>query len=287
MPPLDRCSVSNPCTLPSLALPPTEADLRALPRLEKKLARRVGETNAAYNLIEDGDRILVATEWRQGLLGPAGCAGAPAQAGPRDLSGGGRHRGSGFPQFNPDPIAETCERLGILHHIIPAPIDKMVRTQPEELPCIICSRLRRRVYTFAKQNGYSKIALGQHLDDLVETLLINLFFEGRLSTMPLRLVSDDGANTVIRPLGTCEEKDLQRYAWLRGFPIVPCGCPLCGCSSLESRRKQVKDLIASMETGRFPPEGLHARRHGQREAQPPAGSGTFADRQRTGHGGPL
>ena len=103
------------------------------------------------------------------------------------------------------------------------------------------------LYSFAKQKGFTKIALGHHLDDLIETLLINLFFEGRLSTMPLRLLSDDGANTVIRPLGTCEEKDLQRYAWLRGFPIVPCGCPLCGCSSLESRRKQVKELIASME----------------------------------------
>jgi tRNA 2-thiocytidine biosynthesis protein TtcA len=103
------------------------------------------------------------------------------------------------------------------------------------------------LYSFAKQHGFTKIALGHHLDDLIETLLINLFFEGRLSTMPLRLVSDDGANTVIRPLGTCEEKDLQRYAWLHGFPIVPCGCPLCGCSSLESRRKQVKELIASME----------------------------------------
>ena len=241
--------MSNPCALPSLAMPPTEADLKTLPRLEKKLARRVGETNAAYKLIEDGDRILVAISGGKDSWALLDVLERLRKRAPVTFTVEAITVDPGFPQFNPDPIAETCERLGISHHIISAPIDKMVRTKPEELPCIICSRLRRGVlYTFAKRHGFSKIALGQHLDDLIETLLINLFFEGRLSTMPLRLVSDDGANTVIRPLGTCEEKDLQRYAWLRGFPIVPCGCPLCGCSSLESRRKQVKDLIASMET---------------------------------------
>ena len=240
--------MSNPCALPSLALPPTETELLGLPKLEKQLARRLGDANATYKLIEDQDRILV------------GVSGGKDSWALLDLLERLRHRAPvkfsveavtvdpGFPQFNPDPIAEVCERLGVPHHVIPAPIDKMVRTKPEELPCIICSRLRRGVlYSFAKTHGFTKIALGHHLDDLIETLLINLLFGGRLSTMPMRLVSDDGANTVIRPLGTCEEKDLQRYAWLRGFPIVPCGCPLCGCSSLESRRKQVKELIATLE----------------------------------------
>ncbi len=240
--------MSNPCALPSLALPPTETELRTLPRLEKKLARRLGETNAAYRLIEAGDRILVAVSGGKDSWALLDILERLRQRAPVTFAVEAVTVDPGFPQFNPDPIAETCERLGVPHHIIPAPIDTMVRTKPEELPCIICSRLRRGVlYSFAKQRGFSKIALGHHLDDLLETLLINLFFEGRLSTMPLRLASDDGANTVIRPLGTCEEKDLQRYAWLRGFPIVPCGCPLCGCSSLESRRKQVKELIGSME----------------------------------------
>lgn len=241
--------MSNPCALPSLALPPTEAELKTLPRLEKKLARRVGETNAAYNLIVEGDRILVAVSGGKDSWALLDILERLRKRAPVTFQVEAVTVDPGFPQFNPDPIAEVCEGMGVPHHIIAAPIDKMVRTKPEELPCIICSRLRRGVlYSFAKQHGYSKIALGHHLDDLIETLLINLFFEGRLSTMPLRLESDDGANTVIRPLGTCEEKDLQRYAWLRGFPIVPCGCPLCGCSSLESRRKQVKELIASMET---------------------------------------
>jgi tRNA 2-thiocytidine biosynthesis protein TtcA len=240
--------VSNPCALPSLALPPTEADLKSLPRLEHKLARRLGETNAAYGLIEAKDRILVAVSGGKDSWALLDLLERLRKRAPVAFTVEAVTVDPGFPQFNPDPIAETCERLGIPHHIIPAPIDKMVRSKPEELPCIICSRLRRGVlYSFAKQHGHTKIALGHHLDDLLETLLINLFFEGRLSTMPLRLESDDGANTVIRPLGTCEEKDLQRYAWLRGFPIVPCGCPLCGCSSLESRRKQAKELIAALE----------------------------------------
>lgn len=240
--------MSNPCALASLALPPTEPELLTLPRLAKKLARRVGETNAAYNLIEDGDRILAAVSGGKDSWALLDVLERLRKRAPVTFTVDAITVDPGFPQFNPDPIAEVCERLGVPHHILLAPIDKMVRSKPEELPCIICSRLRRGVlYSFAKQRGYTKIALGHHLDDLIETLLINLFFEGRLSTMPLRLVSDDGANTVIRPLGTCEERDLQRYAWLRDFPIVPCGCPLCGCSSLESRRKQVKELIAAME----------------------------------------
>ncbi len=240
--------MSNPCALPSLAIPPAEGDLKSLPRLEKKLARRVGEANAAYKLIADGDRILVAVSGGKDSWALLDVLERLRKRAPVTFTVDAVTVDPGFPKFNPDPIAETCEGMGVPHHVLPAPIDKMVRTQPEELPCIICSRLRRGVlYSFAKQHGYTKIALGHHLDDLIETLLINLFFEGRLSTMPLRLVSDDGANTVIRPLGTCDEKDLQRYAWLRGFPIVPCGCPLCGCSSLESRRKQVKELIAKLE----------------------------------------
>ena len=240
--------MSNPCALPSLATPPTEVDLKALPALSRKLARRVGEANAAHGLIADGDRILVAVSGGKDSWALLDILERLRRRAPVTFTVAAVTVDPGFPQFNPDPIAEVCENQGVPHHLIPAPIDQMVRTRPEELPCIICSRLRRGVlYSFAKREGFTKIALGHHLDDLLETLLINLFFEGRLSTMPLRLVSDDGANTVIRPLGTCEEKDLQRYAWLRGFPIVPCGCPLCGCSSLESRRKQVKELIAAME----------------------------------------
>lgn len=242
--------MSNPCALPALAEAPTEADLAGLTRLERRLRRRVGVLMHEYQMLADGDRVLV------------GLSGGKDSWALLDLLASLRRRAPirfeihavtidpGFPKFDPDRIAEECERRGIPHQTLEAPIDKMVRSKPEELPCIICSRLRRGVlYSHAKAHGFTKIALGHHLDDLIETLLINLFFEGRLSTMPLRLLSDDGANTVIRPLGSCEEADLQRFAWLKGYPIVPCGCPLCGCSSLESRRKQAKELVAQLRLG--------------------------------------
>jgi tRNA 2-thiocytidine biosynthesis protein TtcA len=228
-------------------VPPSEEDLKGLPKLEERLRRKVGTCVTEYELIQDGDRILV------------GLSGGKDSWALLDMLESLRHRAPvrfevhgvtidpGFPGYNPDRIAEVCERLGIPHEILGAPIDTMVRKKPEITPCAMCSRLRRGViYSYAKKQGYTKIALGHHLDDLIETLLINQFFEGRLSTMPLKLVSDDGANTVIRPLGTCEEEDLRRFAWLKGYPLVPCGCPLCGASVLESRRAQVKALVAEL-----------------------------------------
>lgn len=239
--------MSNLCALPSLAYPPTEADLRDLPKLEKRILRRVGEAIREYNLIEAGDRILVGLSGGKDSWALLEVLETLRKRAPIPFEVHGITVDPGFPDFNPDRIAEVCEAKGIAHHVLGAPIDALVRQRPEATPCIICSRLRRGVlYTFAKANGFTKIALGHHLDDLLETLLLNLFFEGKLATMPLRLTSDDGANTVIRPLGTVEETDLQRYTWLKGYPIVPCGCPLCGCSSLESRRKQAKELIEQM-----------------------------------------
>ncbi len=240
--------MSNLCALPSLAAPPTDEDRAGLAKLEKRILRRVGEAIQAYNLIEDGDRILVGLSGGKDSWALLEVLETLRRRAPVRFEVHGITVDPGFPRFEPDRIAEECERRGVSHHVLPAPIDAMVRAQPDSTPCIICSRLRRGVlYTWAKERGFTKIALGHHLDDLLETLLLNLFFEGRLASMPLRLTSDDGANVVIRPLGMVEEVDLQRYAWLKGYPIVPCGCPLCGASALESRRAQAKELIAKLQ----------------------------------------
>jgi tRNA 2-thiocytidine biosynthesis protein TtcA len=239
--------LSNPCALPSLAVSPTAVDLKALPKLEERLRRKVGVCVTEYKLIQDGDRILVGLSGGKDSWALLDVLESLRRRAPVTFEVHGVTIDPGFPGYNPDRIAEVCERAGIPHQILNAPIDSMVRKKPEITPCAMCSRLRRGVlYSFAKQHGYTKIALGHHLDDLIETLLLNQFFEGRLSTMPLKLVSDDGANTVIRPLGTCEEEDLRRFAWLKGYPIVPCGCPLCGASVLESRRAQIKALVAEL-----------------------------------------
>lgn len=239
--------MSNPCALPMLSVPPTEAELKELPKLEQRLRRKMGTAIAEYDLIESGDRILVGLSGGKDswalvdlLLSLRRRAPIPFEVETVTID-------PGFPGFNPDRIAEACEERGIPHVILPAPIDLMVRKKPEITPCAMCSRLRRGVlYSHARKHGFTKLALGHHLDDLLETLLLNLFFEGRMSSMPLKLKSDDGNNTVIRPLAYIEEADLRRFVWLKGYPIVPCGCPLCGASELESRRAQVKGLIGRL-----------------------------------------
>lgn len=237
----------NPCALPSLAQPPGPEELALLPKLEKRILRRAGEAIHAYNLIEAGDRILVGLSGGKDSWALLEVLTLLKKRAPVEFELHAITVDPGFPGFDPDRIAQACEERGIPHHVLGAPIDALVRERPEATPCIICSRLRRGLlYTYAKAHRFTKIALGHHLDDLIETLLLNLFFEGKLAAMPLRLTSDDGANTVIRPLGTCEEEDLRRYSWLKGYPIVPCGCPLCGCSVMESRRKQAKALIAQL-----------------------------------------
>lgn len=240
--------MSNPCALPTLAAPPTEADLASLPKLEKRILRRVGGAIQTYDLISEGDRILVGLSGGKDSWALLEVLSTLQKRAPVKFQIHGITVDPGFPNFDPDRIAEVCEEIGIPHHVLGAPIDALVRQRPEEIPCIICSRLRRGIlYSYARQQGFTKIALGHHLDDLLETLLLNLFFGGKLATMPVRLTSDDGANTVIRPLATCEEEDLRRFTWLKGYPIVPCGCPLCSCSVSESRRKQTKVLIAQLK----------------------------------------
>lgn len=239
--------MSNPCALPSLAAPPTEEDLLGLRKLEERIRRKVGTCVHEYGLIQEGDRILVGLSGGKDSWVLLDVLRGLQRRAPIHFEVHGATIDPGFPGYDPDRVAEVCERMGVPHEILPAPIDLMVRRRPEVTPCAMCSRLRRGVlYSHAKRNGFTKIALGHHLDDLIETLLINQFFEGRLSTMPLKLTSDDGANTVIRPLGYVEEEDIRRLAWLKGYPIVPCGCPLCGASVLESSRAQIKALVASL-----------------------------------------
>ena len=157
------------------------------------------------------------------------------------------HLDQGHPGYDGTPLRGWLETEGVPFHILREDTYSIVTDKiPEgKTYCSLCSRLRRGVlYRVADELGCNKVALGHHRDDAIETLLLNLFFAGKLSAMPPRLVSDDGRHVVIRPLITCAESDLATLAATRNFPILPCN--LCG-SQTEAQRKQMKTLIANLE----------------------------------------
>jgi tRNA 2-thiocytidine biosynthesis protein TtcA len=155
---------------------------------------------------------------------------------------------SGYKEFKHDLIARTCQERGwecrIEHTTIGEVMDDLL--EANATPCSLCVRLRRGVlYRIATEIGATKIALGHHLDDFVETLLLNLFFAGALKAMPARLVSDSGEHVVIRPLVYVSEEEARLYAKECGLPIIGCCCPACGDLSLQ--RQRVKRLILDLE----------------------------------------
>ncbi|MCL1892895.1 MAG: tRNA 2-thiocytidine(32) synthetase TtcA [Holophagaceae bacterium] len=220
---------------------------RHFSQIQRRLRRKLGTAIADYRLFEDGDNVLVALSggkdsWALLDLLLNLSRHAPIRFTIRTATVDG-----GFPAFDPRPIIEKCAELGVPHIVLSAPIKPVLEAKPEYSPCAMCSRLRRGVlYSHMREIGVSKLALGHSLDDILETLLMNLFFEGRLSTMPLKYLSNDGAITVIRPIGTCDESDIIQYTNIRNYPIVPSGCPLGLCSAPTSKRHQMKKLISDL-----------------------------------------
>jgi tRNA 2-thiocytidine biosynthesis protein TtcA len=150
----------------------------------------------------------------------------------------------GFPEA---VLPAYLGKLGVEYQILEQDTYSIVKaTTPEgKITCPICSRLRRGIlYNHAQAIGANKIALGHHLDDVVETLFLNMFYGGRLKSMPPKLKSDDGRNVVIRPLYHCREKDLQEYSGMRGYPIIPCN--LCG-SQENLQRQVIKQMLGGWD----------------------------------------
>ncbi len=147
------------------------------------------------------------------------------------------------PHFPQQTLPQYLDNIGIPYHIISEDTYSIVkRVIPEgKTMCGLCSRLRRGIlYRLAKEEGFSKIALGHHRDDIIETLFLNMFYGGKLKAMPTTLLSDDGEHIVIRPLAYCKEKDIKHYAARRGFPIIP--CDLCG-SQAHLQRQAIKKML--------------------------------------------
>jgi len=220
-------------------------------KLAKRLRRQVGEAIADFAMIRAGDRVMVCLSGGKDSYGLLDVllnlrAHAPIEFDIVAVNLDQRH--PGYPEH---VLPAYLESLGIPHRIVTQDTYSVVkRVIPDgKTMCSLCSRLRRGVlYRVAKEIGATKIALGHHRDDILETFFLNLFFGGKLKAMPAKLVSDDGAHVVIRPLAYVEEKDLAAYAVARQFPIIP--CDLCG-SQPTLQRKQMKDLLREWEK-RYP-----------------------------------
>jgi tRNA 2-thiocytidine biosynthesis protein TtcA len=216
--------------------------------LEARIAKKVTKAIADYSLIEDGDRVMVGLSGGKDSWALLQVLDVLRRRAPIAFSLIGVTVDSGYDGYRHDLIASTCEGRGWEYRIIHTEIGEVMDDllDPGATPCSLCARMRRGVlYRIATEVGATKIALGHHLDDFIETLLLNLFFAGTLKAMPARLVSDDRRHVVIRPLVAVTESDARAYARQRGLPIISCCCTACGDLSLQ--RQRVKRLIAELE----------------------------------------
>ena len=216
-------------------------------KLGKRLRRDVGRAIGDYGLIESGDRIMVCLSGGKDSYTLLDVLLSLKRAAPIDFELVAVNLDQKQPGFPEDVLPRYLDALGVPYHILERDTYSIVqRLTPEgKTYCPVCSRLRRGLlYGFASEIGATKVALGHHLDDVVETLFLNMFFGGRLKAMPPKLKSDDGRNILIRPLYYCRETDIARWAEHRAYPIIPCN--LCG-SQEHLQRRVIKDMLTQWD----------------------------------------
>lgn len=216
-------------------------------RTISRLRRLCGQAVSDFGMIEDGDRIMVCLSGGKDSYTLLDLLLGLQKSAPINFELIAVNLDQKQPGFPADVLPRYLTELGVDFEVLTQDTYSVVkRVIPEgKTYCGLCSRLRRgALYTYARNNGITKIALGHHRDDLIETLFMNMFNGGRIATMSAKLRSDDGDCVVIRPLAYCAEKDIARYASLREFPIIP--CTLCG-SQENSHRLEVKAMLADWQ----------------------------------------
>lgn len=216
-------------------------------KLQKRLRRNVGKAITDFNMIEEGDRVMVCLSGGKDSFGMLDILMGLQKSAPISFELVAVNMDQKQPGFPEHVLPEYLETLGVEYHIVEKDTYSIVKSViPEgKTTCGLCSRLRRgTLYGFAEKIGATKIALGHHRDDVVETLFLNLFHQGRIKAMPPKLLADDERNILIRPLFYCSEEDLAEYAEHKQFPIIPCN--LCG-SQENLQRQSIKAMLHSWE----------------------------------------
>ena len=220
-------------------------------KLRKRLRRHVGQAIADYDMIQDGDKVMVCLSGGKDSYTLLDILMNLQKHAPIDFELIAVNLDQKQPGFPEHVLPEYLSSLDIPFHIIEKDTYSIVKeVVPQgKTTCGICSRLRRgSLYGWARQNGITKIALGHHRDDIIETAFLNMFYGGKLKAMPPKLLSDDKTNILIRPLSYCKEADIARYADYQQFPIIPCN--LCG-SQENLQRQVIKDMLQNWEK-KFP-----------------------------------
>jgi|TARA_B100001964_G_scaffold167115_1_gene183524 tRNA 2-thiocytidine biosynthesis protein TtcA len=216
-------------------------------KLSKRLRRETGRAIEDFQMIGEGERIMVCVSGGKDSFTLLDILERLRHRAPVSFTLRAVHLDQNQPGFPVDTLREYLETTGIPYDVIDEDTYSIVkRVIPQgKTMCGLCSRLRRGIlYRYAREQGMTRIALGHHRDDMIETLFLNMFYGGQLKSMPPKLLSDDRHNVVIRPLAYCRETDITRYAQMRGYPIIPCN--LCG-SQDHLQRQAIKTMLAGWE----------------------------------------